>query len=225
MTLKSDNNQFFYIIRTYNPTLEKSKQNLKIRDNFYSKLNVLIKTHKSKNIAMAVGDFIAKTSSSESCIIYHSTIDRDGNRLTNENGRHLQFAILNNLTLTNKFFKHKPLHITNGQSPASLSNNICQNKCGNQNGNVLIRDHILIKPTSSRSYGGMQIPSDHEETSYWEYKENVSRSIKDLEKATNAQEQRNLNFISMRLMIKARKKNSEKKETQYVQIHIIESKH
>lgn len=128
MTLKSDNNQFFYIIRTYNPTLEKSKQNLKIRDNFYSKLNVLIKTHKSKNITMAAGDFIAKTSSSESYIIYHSTIDREGNRLTNENGRHLQFAILNNLTLTNKFFKHKPLHITNGQSPASLSNNICQKK-------------------------------------------------------------------------------------------------
>ena len=65
VTLKSDNNQVIHIISSYAPTLEKSKQNPKIRDDFYSKFNDLIKTHKSKHIKIVVADFNTKTGSSK----------------------------------------------------------------------------------------------------------------------------------------------------------------
>ena len=65
VTLKSDS--------AYAPTLEKSKQNPKIRGDFYSKLNDLIKTHKSKHITIVIAGFSPKTGSTKSDMIYHRT--------------------------------------------------------------------------------------------------------------------------------------------------------
>ena len=132
-----------------------------MREDFYTKLNDLLRTHKSKHTTIVAGDFNTKTSSSRDDKVYHNIIGGYGKGQTNENGKHLlQFAKMSNLRLTITFFNHKSSHRTTWESPATPTNNR-KNKYRNQIDYILVKEHKGIQYTNSRSHGGMQTPSDH----------------------------------------------------------------
>ena len=83
-----------------------------MREDFYTKLNDLVRTHKLKHTTIVAGDFNTKTGFSRDDKVYHNTIGGYGKGQTNENGKHLQFAKMNNFRLTNTFFNHKSSHRT-----------------------------------------------------------------------------------------------------------------
>ena len=128
---------------------------------------VTLKT-KTKDALIIGGDFNAKTKQNDSetrssaCGKYcKSSINQNGERL-------LDFAEMNNLKLTNTFFKHHPAHITTWQCPQrtqqiidSNSGTVRRNPYRNQIDYILIRKTNNIQVNDSRSYGGFTCNSDH----------------------------------------------------------------
>ena len=124
-TTTANSNQKLHIISAYAPTLDKSEKDPDIREKFYSDLDSIIKKHSSRHITIIAGDFNAKTGSAKNNNIYNSVIGKYGKGDINSNGYHLiNFAKINNLKLTNTFFKHKPSHISTWESPAKINGNI-----------------------------------------------------------------------------------------------------
>jgi len=147
ITTKVNNNQMLHIVSAYAPTLKNSQKNPIVADFFYTELNAMIKSHKSRHVTIIAGDFNAKTGSAKNNKIYHGIIGRYGKGDVNENGYHLlNFSKLNDMRITNTFFKHKPSHVTTWETPAlpsSLSGRI--NRYRNQIDYIIVKKHNGIK--------------------------------------------------------------------------------
>ena len=100
-------------LSVYAPTLNGSEKNHEITENFYTKLDSILKKISKRHIVIIAGDFNAKTGSSVKKKIYQTVIGKYGKGQVNTNRTHLLNSYnINNLKLVNMFFKHKPTHIT-----------------------------------------------------------------------------------------------------------------
>ena len=111
------------------------------RENFYTKLDSILRNISNRHIVIIAGDFNAKTGSAAKNIIYQSVIGKYGKGQANTNGTHLlNFSSINNLKLVNTFFKHKPTHITTWASPETPTGS-GRNSYRNQVDYILVRKH------------------------------------------------------------------------------------
>ena len=105
MKVKSNNNVITNIISAYAPTLETTLTNPETNRHFYKKLSSIIKTFKTRKAIIIGGDFptniIGKYVKSE---IY---VDSE---------KMIEFWVINNMKITNIYFKHKSIHLTTWQS-------------------------------------------------------------------------------------------------------------
>ena len=153
ITTKVNNNQMLHIISAYATTLDKSEKQPETREKFYSDIDSIIRKHKSRHITIIVGDFNAKIGKHNDNL-NHLIIGKYGKGIPNNNGNHLlNFATINNLKITNTFFKHKLSQRTTWESPNA--------KHKNQVGYILVKNSKGIQIEDSRSYGGTVTNSDH----------------------------------------------------------------
>ena len=62
----------------------------------------------------------------------------------------LEFCVMNNLKITNTFFKHKPIHLTTWQSPASYVNiTDCKTNTPRRNSFRNQIDYILVRSNTN----------------------------------------------------------------------------
>ena len=154
VTTKIDNKQTLHIVSAYAPTLEKSEKNLELREDFYTKLDSVLKNFKTRHIVILCGDFNAKVGVRKNDDTIHKICGSYGEGKSNSNGDSLlNFAKTNNLALTNTFFKHKVVHRTTWISP--------NGKQKNQIDFILVKRNKELRMVDSRSYGGMHTSSDH----------------------------------------------------------------
>ena len=80
----------------------------------------------------------------------------------------LEFAKMNDLKITNTFFKHKPSHLTTWECPERTNGNldaktqtVRRNPYRNQIDFILIRKSPSLLVTNSRAYNGIRTKSDH----------------------------------------------------------------
>ena len=107
ITTKVNNNQMLHIISAYAPTLDKSEKQPETREKFYSDIDSIIRKHKSRHITIIAGNFNAKIGKHNDNL-NHLIVGKYGKGIPNNNGNHLlNFATINNLKITNTFFKHK----------------------------------------------------------------------------------------------------------------------
>ena len=110
--MKVSNNLKVDMLSVYAPTLNRSEKNHEIRENFYTKLDSILRNISNRHIVIIAGDSNAKTGSASKNKIYQAVIGKYGKGQVNTNGTHLlNFSSINNLKLINTFFKHKPTHI------------------------------------------------------------------------------------------------------------------
>ena len=86
----------------------------------------------------------------------------------NSNGKHLaEFAVLNDLFLTNTKFKHKMCHRSTGTGPErrnefkDKNGEIRRNPFRNQTDYILIKRKDLPFERNSHSYGDIDLNTDH----------------------------------------------------------------
>lgn len=167
MVLTVNDNIKTNLISAYAPTNQKTKKYPDKTSSFYNKLSSIIKKMKEKEAVAIGGDFNAKTKTdkdqrSPSVGNYcKSKIDENGQYL-------LEFAEMNNLKLTNTFFKHKPAHLSTWQCPQRIqeindanTGTTRINPYRNQIDYIITRKSNNLKVQDSRSYGGFTCSSDH----------------------------------------------------------------
>ena len=160
MKIKVNNNLKVDILSVYAPTLNISKKNHEIRENFYTKLDSILRNISNIHIVIIAGDFNMKTGSAAKNKIYKAVIGKYGKGQVNTNGTHLLiFSSINKMKLINTFFRHKPTHITIWTSPETPRGSR-RNSYRNQIYYVLVRKHKGIRITNVHSYGGMMTLSD-----------------------------------------------------------------
>ena len=159
--IKVNNNLKVDILSVYARTLNRSEKSNQIRENFYTKLDSILRNIRNRHIVTMAGDFNAKTGSAFKSKIYQAVIEKYGKGQVNTNGTHLlSFSSINNLKLVNTFFKHKPTRITTWTSPETPRGSR-RNSYRNQIDYILVRKHKGIRITNAHSYGGMMTMSDH----------------------------------------------------------------
>ena len=158
--IKVNNNLKVDILSVYAPTLNRSDKNHEIRENFYTKLDSILRNISNRYIVIITGDFNAKTGSASKNKIYQAVIGKYGKGQVNTSRTHLlNIASINNLKLVNTFFKQKPTHIT-WTSPETPRGSR-RNSYRKQISYILVRKHKGIRITNAHSYRGMMTPSDH----------------------------------------------------------------
>ena len=161
MRIKVNNNLKVDILSVDAPTLNRSDKNHEIRENFYTKLDSILRNISNRYIVIITGDFNAKTGSASKNKIYQAVIGKYGKGQVNTNGTHLlNFSSINNLKLVNTFFKHKPTHLTTWTS-LETPRGSSRNSYRNQINHILVRKHKGVRITNAYSFGGMVTPSDH----------------------------------------------------------------
>ena len=153
MKVKSNNKIITNIISAYAPTFETTLNNPETIHHFYEKLSSIIKTFKTREAVIIGGDFNAKTNSKFNNFPT-SIIGKYAKSEINVNGeKMIEFCVMNNLKITNTFFKHKPIHLTTWQSPAPYvnitdckTNTPRSNPFRNQIDYILVRN-ILVRVT------------------------------------------------------------------------------
>ena len=159
--IKVNNNLKVDILSVYAPTLNISKKNHEIRENFYTKLDSILRNISNRHIVIIAGDFNAITGSAAKNKIYQAVIGKYGKGQVNTNGTHLlNFSSINNLKLVNTLFKHKPTHITTWTLPETPRGSR-RNSYRNQIDYILVGKNKGIRITNAHSYGGMMTPSDN----------------------------------------------------------------
>ena len=171
MLLKIENgNTPINLISAYGPTSKKTEENPEATIQFYNDLSGIINKIKEKEVVIIGGDFNAKVKDKNISGNNRSkTVGKYAKSKINENGEILlEFAELQNLRLTNTFFKHKPAHMTTWQCPErtsqvidSASGQPRKNPYRNQIDFILTRNSNNIEVFNSRSYGGFSCNSDH----------------------------------------------------------------
>ena len=132
-----------------------------------------IRKHKSRHITIIAGDFNAKVGERKNDKLNHQVVGKYGKGISNSNGNHLlNFSKVNNLKISNTFFKHKLSQRTTWESPNA--------KHKNQIDFILIKSSKGIRINDSRSFGGIVTRSDHKMvlTQFifkWPYNKKVKR--------------------------------------------------
>ena len=86
---------------------------------------VIIRKHKSRHITIIAGDFNAKVGERKNDKLNHQVVGKYGKGISNNNGNHLlNFSKVNNLKISNTFFKHTLSQRTTWESP-----NVYQREC------------------------------------------------------------------------------------------------
>ena len=149
-----------YVICGYAPTLTKSEENPKLRDDFYAELDQAVSNISRRHVVVVLGDFNAKTGSGFR--EFPTNMGPFGKGLINENGRYLlEFAARNKCVLTNTLFKHKPAHVTTWTAPErkdqhrSWDGTIRRNPYRNQIDYIMVRSKDRYMVQNSRSYNGI----------------------------------------------------------------------
>ncbi len=146
-------------ISTYAPTLEVSEKNENIRKEYYRSLNDTIRNISNRSMIIVAGDMNAETGSGHR--EHPEVVGRYGKGEVNSNGEHLiEFALQNELFLTNTKFPHKFCHRTTWVGPErrkefkdQKSGELKRNPYRNQIDYVMIRRRDLNFVEDSRSYG------------------------------------------------------------------------
>ena len=122
MKVKLNNNIITNIISGYAPTLETTLKNPETTRHFYEKLSSIIKTFKTREAVIIDGDFNAKTNSKFNNFPTNITGKYAKSEINLSGEKIIEFCVMNNLKITNTFFKHKPIHLTTWQPPAPYVN-------------------------------------------------------------------------------------------------------
>ena len=115
MRIKVNNNLKVDILSEYAPTLNRNEKNYGIRENFYTKLDSILRNISNRHIVIIAGDFNVKTGRAVKNKVYQAVIGKYGKGQVNTNGTHLlNFSSINNLKLVNPSFKktHNNLQFT-----------------------------------------------------------------------------------------------------------------
>ena len=130
MRIKVNNNLKVDILSEYAPTLNTSEKNYGIRENFYTKLDSILRNISNRHIVIIAGDFNVKTGRAVKNKVYQAVIGKYGKGQVNTNGTHLlNFSSINNLKMVNPSFKKKTTHIITCNSletPAGSRRNSCR---------------------------------------------------------------------------------------------------
>lgn len=155
-----------HFFSVYAPTLEQSEKQTDLRENFYDSLQDRLREIKNRDLVVIAGDFNAKTGSGYSQ--FSDAIGRYGKGELNSNGTWLlDFAMQNELYLTNTHFKHKMCHRTTWTAPEKKKavkhqdGTIRRNPYRNQIDYIVIKKESLKFVKNSRSYGGISVNTDH----------------------------------------------------------------
>ncbi len=153
-------------ISTYAPTLDVSEKHEEIREQYYQDLEKAVRDINNRNMVIIAGDMNAKTGSSNRN--YPEAVGRYGKGQTNSSGEYLvEFALQNDLFLTNTRFPHKMCHRTTWTGPErkgdfrDKNGKIRRNPYRNQIDYIMIKNRDLNFVEDSRSYGGINTQSDH----------------------------------------------------------------
>lgn len=120
LTIAVKNDYKLHIISTFAATMKTTVQNPEETTKFYNSLTSVLKLTKPKDIVRIGGDFNAKTKLSDNQLqkVYNKTVGKYSIGSINENGQLLlEFAKMNQLKLSNTFYKQKPSHLTTWQGP------------------------------------------------------------------------------------------------------------
>ena len=156
------------IIAAYAPTLTKSEEDPKLREEFYDELEVVTAKHKkNKHLLLFLGNFNAKTGSGHHN--YPENIGKYGKGHINSNGENLlDYAKENSLVLTNTLFPHKLAHRTTWTCSERIQpHNSSTDGTPHRNPYRNQIDYIITKQihqkliTDSRSYSGISTSTDH----------------------------------------------------------------
>ena len=130
MRIKVNNNLKVDILSEYAPTLNRNEKNYGIRENFYTKLDSILRNISNRHIVIIAGDFNVKTGRAVKNKVYQAVIGKYGKGQVNTNGTHLlNFSSINNLKMVNPSFKKKTTHIITCNSletPAGSRRNSCR---------------------------------------------------------------------------------------------------
>ena len=170
-TMKISNDQKLILLSAYAPTMEITKNNPEVTNQFYNQLSSTVKLFSKRDALIIGGDFNAKTRLADSSVFksYNQNVGKYAKSTINENGQLLlEFAKTHNLRLTNTFFKHKPSHQTTWESPVRInqhmdanSNEPRRNPYRNQIDYLITRNSDNMNVFNSRSYSNKCAQSDH----------------------------------------------------------------
>ncbi|VDP29139.1 unnamed protein product, partial [Schistosoma margrebowiei] len=131
------------IIQCYAPT---NDYNEDAKDQFYNRLQSIVKKCQTKDLTILMGDFNAKVGTDNTG--YEDIMGRHGLGERNENGeRFANLCAFNKLVIGGTIFPHKRIHKTTWTSPDHTTQNQI--------------DHICINKTFRRTKRGADIASDH----------------------------------------------------------------
>ena len=158
MQMKDKNSKLISIINVYGPTSMITKEKPEVRDQFYEKLENIIKIEEKKaQLILLAGDFNSKVGKMQTEDISLGHFSK-GKR--NENGEALvNFCEANGLYLINTKFQHPSRHQTTWQGQCKIKDKVVP--IYNQIDFIICKrkDRPLFQ--DARSYAGTAVSSDH----------------------------------------------------------------
>ena len=166
VSVKTEEGRTLHCISAYAPTLKRSEDDPKIREDFYEQLEKAISKFPKRDIVTIVGDFNAKTGSGWQD--FSENMGKFGKGQINSNGRYLLETIAKHeMLLTNTTFDHKMAHRSTWTCPERINphkdknGNTRRNPYRNQIDYILINNKFRCFVTNSRSYSGIETETDH----------------------------------------------------------------
>lgn len=139
------------ILQTYAPTADKSDEEI---ESFYQQIEQILKSIKSRDVTVILGDFNAKIGQGKS----GKYVGEYGLGIRNERGdRLLQFCQENDLVITNTFFKLPKRRLYTWTSPQDNDYRIARNQIDF----ILVNERFRNSIKSVKTYPGADISSDH----------------------------------------------------------------
>ena len=143
--IKVNNKLKVDILSVYAPTLKRRGKNHEIRENFYTKLDSILRKISNRHIVIIAGHLKTKTDITSKNKIYQVVIGKYRKGQVNTNGTYLlNISSINNRKLVKTFFKRRPTHITSMTSPETPRGSK-RNSCRNQIDYIVVKKHKGIK--------------------------------------------------------------------------------
>ena len=135
------------ILQTYAPTSDYSEEEI---EEYYEEVNKTLKTVKSDEILIVMGDLNAKVGKEK----YETIVGNHGLGKRNERGERLiQFCNETNLSIMNTFFQQPDRRLYTWKSPGDVTRN--------QIDYIMIRQRFRNSIRQCRTYPGADVESDH----------------------------------------------------------------
>ncbi|XP_063391819.1 uncharacterized protein LOC134677313 [Cydia fagiglandana] len=139
------------IIQVYAPTCDGDDQEV---EEFYEGIEQLLKSVKSQDINIIMGDLNAKVGQGEEGKI----VGKFGLGKRNDRGNRLvEFCSENNLVITNTWFQHPARRLYTWRSPADKPSHVVRNQIDY----IMIKDRFRNSIIQVKTYPGADIKSDH----------------------------------------------------------------